>query len=1128
MARRRERKSTGGPTENRPNAWKIHRIDAENIPKPYGMCDFGRLSGGDLVMRGLSDFRAGLLGTGAIGALGIALALAALSPSAPAQAASCTPTANGNTGTPAAASGTQTCTGGDTGIDYTATGGNLIVNLNNNPLTGPIIINDDFSARNLTVNDGLASSSFTAASITSADASGYAVELNSSSGNVNFASLKGGTVTYNGTNSGATYALYGQTTGSGSVTLTTGDSVTNSDTASTTAYGIFGQVANGPLVINAGGNISGAIFGNSYGTGSVTINAGSASAPITVTNSNNTNVITLLGQTNSGALNINTWGTVNGQIRGVSSSGPITFNINGNVSQPGAWAVVGFASGSSNIVADLNGGTIGDTNATLSGTNESEPAFSLNLGTGNANVNVGDGEIFSSPIAGLDVDSEGGAVTIIEGKNTKITAAQGTATVNVLGFYGSATFYGGAGIFAQSQQTPTSAANTVSVTTGSGDAITMTGDNTGGVVALNTGGGSGGVSVVLGDSNSIAMSSGDDEFGVAAVTSNVTGFGPAFAGHGNVSISLGSNDAITLGAGDGAGGVLSYDAGLYAVSNGGNVSIGWTGTSGSVSVTGASGILTYGIYGATTGTGNVSINVGSGVTISSNNGPAIYASTGTGAISVVNNGTVIGAISIPSAGSGSLNNSGTWELTGSASLPATVSVANPGLIDLHTASPAAGDKLTIAGAYTGGGKLSVDAALGTTASGATCGSLADCLQIGSSSGVTSIIVNNTNAAAQAGLNSGGVLIVNGASHAGDFVLDPSSPNYDTNGGVIDEGLIGYSLAYGNNQVRLVGGPSPLALQLPALIGAIEGSFFSTNPTLDRQTFLRDAFAPAGGGDPSTGVWADGAVTLGDNSNTASLGTGAGATTISTAYNQQSYRLSAGGDVAFNGVADDSDALILGGVAGFVGSDVNFTTSPANGHVSGVQLGAYASWLDQGWFVNADFLADLMTLRYAQNGARLFTHDPAVTALGFNIEAGQRLMLDDTLYIEPMAALAYANVSAGDTSSGSATVHFGINNSLRGGLGARVGTDIHTDDAIFDLSLSGRGWDEFDNRENAALTIAGTALPLSTASVGYYGEFTASLKVMSTDSGFTGFVDGTLDVNSIFNQLTLSTGLRYSW
>ena len=287
-------------------------------------------------MQGLSAIRAGLLGAAGGGALIAMLALSA--PASPAQAApSCVPTANGQSGSGSAtpASGTQTCSGGDTGVAYKATGGDLTVNLNNDPITGHAInISDDGLGRTIIVNDGLASAGFTATAINANDFGNYAVKLSSTGGNVSFTTYAGGTVTYSGTGtSGSAIGL--STTGSGNVTITTGDAVSSSSDG-----GIAATAVNGAIVINAGGNVTAnngnAISGIASGTGSVTVNAGTATTPITVTTTNNLTLASIYTQTVSGAINLTAYGTLAPGVTGTQTgngTNPINVTVNGNISR---------------------------------------------------------------------------------------------------------------------------------------------------------------------------------------------------------------------------------------------------------------------------------------------------------------------------------------------------------------------------------------------------------------------------------------------------------------------------------------------------------------------------------------------------------------------------------------------------------------------------------------------------------------------------------------------------------------------------------------------------------------------------------------------------------------------------
>ena len=207
---------------------------------------------------------------------GAAVAAAALllfwmSQPVPALAASCTPTANGQAGGSSRtnASGTQSCSGGDTGVAYQATGGDLTVNLNNDAVTPHgINITDDGAARNLTVNLGGNSA------ITATDSGNYAVTLTSSGGNVQFISIAGGTVSYSG--SGASGAgIFGQSSASGSVSITTGAAVTNLQN-----NGIVAQTVNGAATIAANASVNAnaasgiAILAKTSGSGNAAVSFG--------------------------------------------------------------------------------------------------------------------------------------------------------------------------------------------------------------------------------------------------------------------------------------------------------------------------------------------------------------------------------------------------------------------------------------------------------------------------------------------------------------------------------------------------------------------------------------------------------------------------------------------------------------------------------------------------------------------------------------------------------------------------------------------------------------------------------------------------------------------------------------
>ena len=159
---------------------------------------------------------------------------------------------------------------------------------------------------------------------------------------------------------------------------------------------------------------------------------------------------------------------------------------------------------------------------------------------------------------------------------------------------------------------------------------------------------------------------------------------------------------------------------------------------------------------------------------------------------------------------------------------------------------------------------------------------------------------------------------------------------------------------------------------------------------------------------------------------------------------------------------------------------------------------------------------------------MLTTHPSVTAVSLHGEVGNQFMVDDTFYVEPIAAYSFANVTGDDAVSAAGVMHLGSNDSLRLSVGGRIGSDIKTEKAIIDLSLTARGWSEVNNRQTASFTIGAATLPVSTRSVGTYGEIIAGMKVMSTDTSLTGYLNGGLQVNGLFTQATISGGLRYAF
>jgi hypothetical protein len=822
---------------------------------------------------------------------------------------------------------------------------------------------------------------------------------------------------------------------------------------------------------------------------------------------------------------------------------------------------VNIATGSGNRIT-----VTGDDSAAILGTTLDDNFATGHFdGAGNVTIHVGASNVLTvNPGAGNGL-ANGGVVAATDGGNIDVEWAGAGGSISVDGASGVATAGIAALEGAGAGVTPTPAGNpqTLTVITGSGTAIASS--NGVGIFAANLNFGQ----TTVTSNGPITASVASGSTALSAILSVVPNpFTASSEGGGIIALGDGatavtSNGAIAVTGGDGIDG---FSATSLVVAN--NAAI----TADQSAITAASlGDATITNEAAITGAGTAShpvvafaaaststlVNGASGMIQSNAGSPSdlVIAATTPGAVAVVlvNNGAITGRIDLSGASSASFTNSQSWTTSGTSNFSAgvlnnsgTVTTSgtttfnnlafnNSGTLEMHGDDPATGDLTIISGTFTGsaGSKLVVDSSLGTIGSGATCGTLSDCLQVGGSSGTTGIVVHNTASPASAGYNSAGILVVSGASAAGNFTLDPSSDGYNSKTGTIEDGLFSYGLDYNSadQQVRLVSSPNAAAFQMPVLETAAQNVWYETSPWLERQADLRDQLGPDGTGNITPGVWAKGVANFLDRDSSVSFTASGPAASfgMNTRYIQDSYGAVLGGDVGARALWSPGDALMAGIMVGYLDSTVDFRQTPSKAQLSGVLLGAYMTYLNQGWVVDAAFKANLLTTKYAETGASPLEIKPDASSLGGQVETGKRFTLDEDVFLEPLASFSYVVTSFDDASIGGVVVHFSQDQSARGSIGLRIGKLVAgTDGNMFDLSLTGRIWDEFDGDAGATIPSGGTSLAFDDKFSGTIGEFAANADVLNMGDGWSGFLNGGIKFKNNFTSETVTAGVRYHW
>ncbi|WP_024280663.1 hypothetical protein [Xanthobacter sp. 126] len=485
----------------------------------------------------------------------------------------------------------------------------------------------------------------------------------------------------------------------------------------------------------------------------------------------------------------------------------------------------------------------------------------------------------------------------------------------------------------------------------------------------------------------------------------------------------------------------------------------------------------------------------------------------------------------------------------------------------QTAYNGARDVTYVSGVFVGQGnsRLGIDAWLGGP------GSTADRLVVGgldangnllpagtvATQGQTAIVINDVSGSA-GGYNPKGMMVVevvnpDAASYGksgtqeASFVISSQSAGYDPRfGGVIDKGVFFYDLVMRGNDTYLVGVPDREAYELPRLVTGAQSIWYETSGGwLDRQADLRTYLnggngaivgkAPAVGSQSVTpGVWAKavGSWGLRDSSTTATVP--GGAYTYDMGYSQDTYGFIAGADFGKTNVsASGKDAVMFGVMGGYVTSQLGFDASPTSANYSGGTVGAYATYLNRNWFVDGLFKADILSMDYTAptlGGPAAYGQSVRATSLGFTLDTGYRAKLGATGFFEPIATLSYVStrINSLPLLAGTAA-DFGSNDSLRVGLGARVGGPVYDNASLrIEANLNARLWYEFlgDN----TVTIYNPGLPLTVADDfnGAFGEIGGGFNVFAKGNGWNGFTTASLKFGEGYAAANARGGVRYQW
>ena len=260
-------------------------------------------------------------------------------------------------------------------------------------------------------------------------------------------------------------------------------------------------------------------------------------------------------------------------------------------------------------------------------------------------------------------------------------------------------------------------------------------------------------------------------------------------------------------------------------------------------------------------------------------------------------------------------------------------------------------------------------------------------------------------------------------------------------------------------------------------------------------------------------------------------TGFGPTSVNLNRDQTVGDFEGGFDFGTRGLLAPRDALIFGVLGGFVASTVNYDQLVEKFEFKGGEVGAYATYLNGGLFIDALVKDDILTLNSdASSGLPASLN---VNNIGFRIDSGYRFGgFGPGMFFEPLATISGVDSAFDDFVKDGNSVKFGDSTSLRGRLGrASVRASLSPTGSAVEPFVIGSAWHEFEDNNQAVLVATGATTAtfnLLDDLEGTWAEISAGVNVFNVGAGASGFAKVDVAVGDEIGGVGGQVGMRVRW
>jgi len=236
----------------------------------------------------------------------------------------------------------------------------------------------------------------------------------------------------------------------------------------------------------------------------------------------------------------------------------------------------------------------------------------------------------------------------------------------------------------------------------------------------------------------------------------------------------------------------------------------------------------------------------------------------------------------------------------------------------------------------------------------------------------------------------------------------------------------------------------------------------------------------------------------------------------------------GFDLGKQGVLSPDDYLIFGLLGGFFNADLDYDKVGSKFEYNGGQVGAYATYLRGGLFV--DTLLNVHIYDLDDLGALRRPGELDGTTVGVRSDAGYRFGgFNGGAFIEPLATLEATWADIDGFTSGGTSVSFGDDANVRGRLGLRAGTSRKIwEEATLETFVIGSLWGNLSGDNKATVVSNGTTFRFKDDLDDVWGEVSGGVNLTNPANSTSLFAKVDVTFGDDVVGVGGKAGIRLGW